>query len=401
MSLEKLKLKLSRKEARVNTRYRFYEMKNRAMDFGISTPPDLRYYNAVLGWCARAVDALSDRLQFREFRNDVFDMNGIYNVNNSDILFGSAVLSALIGSCSFLYISEDETGFPRLQVIDGANATGEIDPITCLLKEGYAVLERDENGRPVLEAYFEPGMTRYIREGREAEAYQNEAPAPLLVPVIYRPDARRPFGRSRISRGCMSLAESAIRTLKRSEISAEFYSFPQKWVTGVDQDADSMDKWRATMSAMLKFTVNDDGEDKVRLGQFTQQSMEPHISQLKMFASLFAGETGLTLDDLGFPTENPSSAEAIKATHENLRLTARKAQRCFGTGFLNAGYLAACVRDRYPYLRQQVHITTPTWEPVFEPDASMLGAIGDGIGKLNQSMPGYVTDDTARDLLGF
>lgn len=52
-----------------------------------------------------------------------------------------------------------------------------------------------------------------------------------------------------------------------------------------------------------------------------------------MFAGLFAGETGLTLDDLGFVTDNPSSAEAIKASHENLRLIARKAQRTFGTGF--------------------------------------------------------------------
>jgi Protein of unknown function (DUF1483). len=58
-----------------------------------------------------------------------------------------------------------------------------------------------------------------------------------------------------------------------------------------------------------------------------------------MFASLFAGETGLTLDDLGFVTSNPSSEGAIRAAHENLRLTARKAQRTFGTGFLNAAYL--------------------------------------------------------------
>ncbi len=55
--------------------------------------------------------------------------------------------------------------------------------------------------------------------------------------------------------------------------------------------------------------------------------MAPYVEQLKMLASLFAGETGLTLDDLGFSTENPSSVEAIKAQHENLRLKARKAQK--------------------------------------------------------------------------
>lgn len=106
--------------------------------------------------------------------------------------------------------------------------------------------------------------------------------------------------------------------------------------------------------------------------------MAPHLDQLKMFAALFAGETGLTLDDLGFATENPASQEAIKASHENLRLTARKAQRAFGSGFLNVGYLAACLRDDYQYYRNQVYMTTPIWEPVFEPDAAMLSNIGDG-----------------------
>ena len=100
--------------------------------------------------------------------------------------------------------------------------------------------------------------------------------------------------------------------------------------------------------------------------------MAPYVEQLKMLASLFAGETGLTLDDLGFSTENPSSVEAIKAQHENLRLKARKAQKTFATGFINAGFLAACLRDGYTYSRNQIYLTKIKWEPIFEPDASAL-----------------------------
>ena len=110
----------------------------------------------------------------------------------------------------------------------------------------------------------------------------------------------------------MSLTGSALRTIKRSEISAEFFSFPQKYVTGVDDSGEAQfDKWAAAMSAMMRFTLNDDGQDHVKVGQFSQQSMAPHLEQLRMFASLFGAETGLTLDDLGFPSANPSSAEAI------------------------------------------------------------------------------------------
>lgn len=396
--IEHLRRKLERHRRRVNERYRYYEMKNWTLDFGISTPPDLRWWNATVGWCAKAVDSLADRIVFREFSNDLYGINQIYDLNNRDILFDSAVLAAMIGSCSFLYVSEDETGYPRLQVIDGANATGEMEPITGLLNEGYAVLRRDNYGRPTIEAYFTYEYTAIYESGRLAQEWRNKAPYPLLVPIVFRPDAKRPFGHSRISRACMSILGSALRTIKRSEISAEFYSFPQKYLLGTAENFD-VDKWRASMSSLLTVSVDENG-NKPSAGQFQQQSMEPHVSQLRMFAALFAGETGLTLDDLGFATGNPASAEAIKAAHENLRLTARKAQRTFGSGFLNAGYLAACVRDDFKYQRQQLYASKPIFEPVFEPDAAMLSSIGDGAIKINQAIPGYFGTNNLHDLTG-
>ena len=399
--IQYLQNKMAIKRRRVGVRYLFYEMKNTTIDFGISTPPDLRYWNSVIGWCAKAVDSLADRLEFYTFRDDVFGLNQIYDLNNRDTLFSSAVLGALISACDFIYISEDESGFPRMQVIDGGNATGIIDPTTGLLLEGYAVLERDaELLTPTKEAYFTPDYTAYYEGNVLVDYRANKAPVPCLVPIIFRPDAVRPFGHSRISRACMSIVGSALRTIKRSEISAEFYSFPQKWVTGVDTTAAQLDKWTAAMSAMMKFSVNQDGTDHVKLGQFSQQSMTPHTDQLRMFASLFAGETGLTLDDLGFATENPSSAEAIKATHENLRLTAHRAQASLGTGFLNAGFVAACIRDNFKYQRSQLYMTRPVWYPPFAADASMLGAVGDGLAKLAENYPDYITQDKIFDLTG-
>ena len=397
--IQYLRDKLKLKSIRVETRYDYYEMKYFVRDFAISTPPELRWWMSVLGWCGKAVDSLADRLVFREFSNDVFNMNDIFNANNKDVLIDSAILGALISSCDFIYIAADDSGFPQMRVIDGRHATGIIDPITNMFKEGYAVLEWDDNNNPITEAYFIPGSTEIYQNGRMVGAVPNSAPYPLLVPIINRPDAVRPFGHSRISRACMSIVGSAVRTVKRSEISAEFYSFPQKYILGMSEDAEKMDKWRVTMSSMLRIDKDEDG-DRPTVGQFQQQSMSPHMEQLRMFAGLFAGETGLTLDDLGFPSQNPSSAEAIKSSHESLRLIARKAQRTFGTGLLNAGYLAACVRDNYPYLRRQVAETRAKWEPIFEPDNSALSIIGDGAIKINQAVPGYFTEDKLRDMTG-
>ena len=400
--IEYLRRKLASKQVRVDVRYTYYPMKNSVRDYNITIPKEWSWLKSVLGWSSKAVDSIADRLVFREMANDNFAMNNIFDMNSRDVFFDSAILSACISSCCFVYISADDDGYPRLQVIDGGNATGIMDPITMLLEEGYAVLERDQYGAPILEAYFVPGSTMYIDSTHgKTETYtiQNDAPYPLLVPITHRPDARRPFGHSRISRACMEIQQAALRTLKRSEVSAEFYSFPQKWISGLNSEAEQMEKWKATISAFLQFDKDEDG-DSPKLGQFSQQSMQPFMDQLRMLASLFAGETGLTLDDLGFATENPSSAEAIKASHENLRLAARKAQRTFGTGFLNVGYLAACVRDRYSYLRQQIYLTQPKWEPIFEPDAAQLSGIGDAVTKIQQSFPDYFTEEKLRDFSG-
>ena len=397
--IDYLRIKLSAKQPRVAKRYRYYEMKHVARDLGISTPPNLVAWMNCLGWCAKAVDSLSDRLVFREFANDYFNLNEIFAMNNPDVLLPSAIHGALATSCDFVYLSVDEDSYPRLQVIDGGNATGAIDPITGMLSEGYAVLDRDALGQPLLEAYFIPNRTEYYSKGELVQVYTHTAPYPLLVPIINRPDAVRPFGHSQISRACMSIVDSAMRTVKRSEISAEFYSVPQKYVLGTDPEAEPIDKWTAAMSAILEITKDENGDRPV-VGQFQQQTQTPHLEQLKMFASLFAGETGLTIEDLGFSSGNPASSDAIKASHENLRLRARAAQRTFGSGFLNVGYLAACLRDEQSYKRNQLYQTVPKWEPVFEPDSAALSGIGDAVIKLQQAFPDYFGEEKLKDLTG-
>lgn len=401
-----LERKLTSKRSRVLLRYNYYEQKAIASDLGISTPKGLEWLNSINGWCSKAVDSLADRLQFDKFDNDYFDFETMFNQNNPDIFFDDSILSALISSCCFVLITKGEKNDLgqriRFQVIDGGNATGIIDDFTKLLTEGYAVLKRDDNGNVKRYAYCTAGKTEIYENGKLIAVETFNSNYCALVPIIYKPDAKREFGHSRISRACMDYARQAMRTVKRMEISAEFYSFPQKYITGLAQDAEDLDKWKSAMSAMLAFTKDDEG-DSPTVGQFQTGSMAPHVEQIKSIASMFAGETGLTLDDLGFVTSNPSSAEAIKAGHESLRLIATKAQRCFGVGFKNVGYIGACIRDNTSYLREEVFNTKVIWKPTFEPDAQMLSAIGDGVLKLNQAMENggsFIDGEKMRRLTG-
>ena len=398
-----LRKKLAMHISRIEARYNQYDMKKEEQSVSIVIPTYMRkLYIATLGWCTKAVDSLADRLSVKEFKDEdnLFEVNKIFEMNNPDIFFDSAILNALIASCSFVYISTDETGYPRLQVIEANNATGVIDPITGLLKEGYAVLQRNDEGTPIVEAYFTPEYTSILYNGEEYEVFRHEVGYPLLVPIIHRPDAVRPFGRSRITRSAEYYQKYAKNTFERAEITAEFYSFPQKYILGTSSNDDfNIDTWKATISTLLVLSKDEEG-DKPSVGQFTTSSMSPFTEQLRTAAAGFAGETGLTLDDLGFVSDNPSSSEAIKASHETLRMYARKAQKTFGSGFLNVGYLACCLRDDFTYKRNEFYNLIPKWQPVFEPDAATLSNIGDGAIKINQAIPNFFDEKKLSELTG-
>lgn len=397
--IDNLKNKLASKQYWVKTRYDYYENKSQRLDPSPVIPDKLtRLYGSTLSWCAKAVDSLANRLIFDGFDNDNFDMWEIYQLNNKDIFFDSAIRSSLISACCFIYISADDDGYPRLQVIDGKNATGIIDPITNLLTEGYAILEVDDNGQPITEAYFTAETTDIYVKGILEDSISNPTGYPLLVPIIYRPDAHKPFGQSRISKDCMDIQDKARFTMTRMEVLAEFNAFPQKYILGTAPDSD-LDTVKATYTAFLEITKDDDG-DKPTAGQFAQATMTPLIEQLHTYAKLFAGITGLTVDDLGFITENPSSAESIKAGHGDLERTASKAQETFGAGFLNVGLVAACLRDEYHYSRKAIYETIPVWKPIYAMDNSAISSFGDAVIKINQAVPGAIGAKTMQRITG-
>lgn len=400
--IDYLRSLLSSKQTRVGTCYKYYNLKDR-MDNSqaITENSKMVQITKKVGWIPKAVDALTNRLQFSSFGNDdELLVNDIFVRNNRDVLFKTMFKGAIISSCDFVYISKNTDGTARLQVIDGYNATGIIDTSTMLLNEGYAVLERDSyTGLPTLEAYFTKGKTQYFKDGEPMGEIVNNLDYPLLVPIIYNPDATRPFGRSLISDSLMKYVDDAKETLRLMSVSAQFYSFPQKWVTGLDNDVEQFDKWQMVMSAMMAFARDDDGNTPT-VGQFVQQSMSPYNEQLKTLASMFSGETGLTLDDLGFTTSNPSSAEAIKATHESLRLMARSAQETFEVGIINVAFLAKSLENDFQFKRSEFANLKVRWKPVFEIDATMLSGIGDGAIKINQAVDGYFDKSTLEDITG-
>ena len=120
------------------------------------------------------------------------------------------------------------------------------------------------------------------------------------------------------NRAVMSITDSAVREALRTEVGAEFYTSPQKYILGSDEGLlDGKDKWEAYIGNILAITRDEDGNSP-QVGMFSQGSMQPHTEYMRSLAARFSGETSIPISELGVIHDNPASAEAIYAAKESL-----------------------------------------------------------------------------------
>ena len=147
---------------------------------------------------------------------------------------------------------------------------------------------------------------------------------PTMAAFAYRPTFRRPFGQSRINRAVMSITDSAVREALRTEITAEFFTSPQKYLLGADRNAfqgednpAGQTKWEAYIGNIFAVGRDEDG-NVPQFGQLPQGSMQPHSDYMRSLAARFSGETNVPISTLGIVHDQPASAEAIYAASEPL-----------------------------------------------------------------------------------
>ena len=138
-----------------------------------------------------------------------------------------------------------------------------------------------------------------------------------------------------------------MRTLLRSEIAAEFFSAPQRYLLGADMEAFEDENgelkpgWESIIGHLLVASrpVDDNGntsESNPVAGQFAQASMEPHAAELRSVATMF-----IPVNYLGIVQDNPASADAIRAAESDLISVAESAQNDFAAAWAEVAILAA------------------------------------------------------------
>ena len=310
---------------RNRVRMRYYNGKNVLKDFGISIPPQLLNVETIVGWPQKAVDTMAVRCRFDGFTANDVDaqamLDGITNRSRLRVKYRQATQSTLIHSCSFATVTMDDDGKSRIDFYDAEHAAARWDDAKGRIAYGM-VIEGFTDGMPSeMTLYTDDAAVHvWLTVGNwwdwDAEPYSMGRPT--IEAFAYRPTLKKPFGQSRINRAVMSITDSAVREALRTEISAEFFTSPQKYLLGADENAfANKTKWEAYIGNIFAVGRDENG-DLPEFGQLSQGSMQPHTDYMRSLAARFSGETNVPISTLGVIHDQPASAEAIYAASEPL-----------------------------------------------------------------------------------
>ena len=311
------------KLARNRLKMRYYNGKNVLKDFGISIPPQLRNVETVVGWAQKAVDAMAVRSRFDGFTaNDSVVqklLDEIQRYSRLHVKYRQAVQSTLIHSCCFATVTADEGG-ARIDFHSAETSAARWDDSAGHIAYGMVIREFAKGEPRVIDMFMDTGMVRVWYDGAawhfDSQAYSFGRAT--MEALVYRPTFNKPFGQSRISRAVMSITDSAVRESLRTEISAEFFTSPQKYLLGADADTFAQKtKWEAYIGNIFAVSRDENG-DLPQFGQLSQGSMQPHTEYMRSLAARFSGETNVPISTLGVIHDQPASAEAIYAASEPL-----------------------------------------------------------------------------------
>ncbi len=376
----------------------YYRGKVKPVSTDSQMPESLRNLGIVSGWGGKCVDALANRSVLVGFDGEgADDLAAALGGIDMATLYDQAVTSELIDSCSFVTVSKGLPGEPGAIVSahSALDAAAVWDERRKRIKAGICVVdvEEDESGLRVpswVNMYTDDYTYSCRKSGASwvAEKTANPLGRPLMEPLRYRPTLTRPFGRSRINRTVRSLIDRALCVGSRTEITATFYTWPMRYLLGVDKKtAENMAKRKVEMYAdsMLLVTPNKNGEIP-QLGQLSQMTMQPHIDHLEMLGKQFASEACVPLDEIGIVFDNPSSADALYAAQQRLVVEAEHVNRMNGDALAAVGRMALAADSSDPAATFAVADVRPVFADVLRPSRA---ARADFAIKVGSAVPGY------------
>lgn len=337
----------------------YYEGDQIVRQLNISVPPGLRDLPVSCGWPGTVVDVLWERLEWDNWTSvgDLMDLDTVYRENRLGVESRQGILDSLISGVGFLTVGKGDTtlGEPEVLITTESplNCTVDYDPRTRRAK--YALSRTvGSSGQVDLESLYLPNETIVFERIRNKLVVvdrdthnMNRVP---VVGLVNNQRSSRTGGRSEITKPIRYLADDAVRTMLGMEINREFYTAPQRYVLGADAEqfvnakGEQQTGWEAVMGRMNVLPRDEDG-NLPEVGQHASSPPTPYVEQMRFLAQMLSAEASIPANYLGFVSENPASADAIRAAEARLVMRALARQASLTNPLRETAYLSLLVRD--------------------------------------------------------
>ena len=388
------------------------------VNLGIALPDGIKKLEIGCGWGSKTVDVLASRSMFDGFvgsdGNNSDQVINLLNDNNLIAEYMKACKDELKYGCTFVTLSADETIGCKIRFHSPMTASalwnGEKGRIDC----GMAIIdtvpdESQEVGwQPrIIHLYFDDCIIVIEAVGNneiKVTRHPHIMGRPLMEPLIWNATSDKPFGQSRIKEPIRHLIEGYVRTVANATIGLEFATSPQKYLLGItDEQFDAVinQKFRQYVGSIIASTTNPENGSTPNFGQLPQGNIEPHVQMLRMLATQYSAQTGLSITDTGVINDaNPSSSDAILAQSQTLVSLAEQLNASNGNSLRVIAQMAQAIVDRKT-LEELSDSQKNVIAHFKNPAMPSVSVTADAAIKIASARPNFSNTDTFLEMIGF
>ncbi|GAA2803001.1 phage portal protein [Streptomyces showdoensis] len=336
-------------------------------DLGISIPPQLKTLHTVIGWPRVGVEALEQRLDLEAFRwadgTDSAELEEIAEANDLYDESSLAHLDALTYGREYVTVgTADDDGAPPIITYESPlDMTLAWD--ARLRKPLYALRECQDRydfgltpDERLVTLYLPDQTIHAVQEGSDWRVLDRDEHGLGVVTVLRMANRQRTgdrVGKSEITPEVRSITDAACRRLMGIEVAAEFFGAPQRYILGASesafQDAEGNAKsaWETYIGRVLALERDEDGNVPT-VGAFTAHDPSGQTKIIDLYARIMSSQLSVPPHMLGYTSDNPASADAIRSAEGALVKKAERRIRRFGATHRATMRLALWVRDGEP-----------------------------------------------------
>lgn len=329
---------------------------------------DERIRQVVVNWPQLVADSVEERLDIEGFRfpdeaSADAELWRIWQANGLDAQSQQGHLDALVMRRSYVIVgvNERQPATPLITVESALDVYAEHDPRTGKVHAAVKrwCEEHADGSKTEHATLYLIGVTSWwLKDGDgdgawvpdpEHERDEHGLEESLVVVLANRARLKKRDGVSEF-RSVIPLSDAACKIATDMMVSAEYHATPRRVAFGFGEE-DFVDEQGRTVSAFSRVigrmwtTEKNNREDGADVKQFPEADLKNFHDTLNQLARLVASLAGLPPHFLGYATENPASADAIRSSESRLVKRAERKQRAWGEAWEQVMRLALRIRD--------------------------------------------------------